>query len=322
METATEYTVGEIKDGKAVPFPDAELNRIDIADPQNHLLSVMAAAVDSRNWLWLLDGGRLNRNLVPHGAKLVAVDLSTGRIVKNIPFPDDVILPTTILKDLAIDPAIGKSGFALIADSSPNGPSAIIVVDIDNGKSIRRLDRHPSVTAEPEFVIFADGHMVRVRSTEGQSSDWSAGVTGICISADGKSLYYSPMASRQIYQVSLRKLCDGKCSDADVAKTVQPMFQEIGTSDGLECDSKNRVYYSDVENDAIWRRNPDGMVDKIARDERLSWPDRLYLAPDGNLYATASQFHRSPWFHYGKDLRVKPYYLFRIKTDAEPVQLK
>ena len=42
-------------------------------------------------------------------------------------------------------------------------------------------------------------------------------------------------------------------------------------------------------------------------------------ANDGYLYVTANQLHRQARFNKGKDLRVRPYTLFRILIDAQPV---
>ncbi|MEJ1977736.1 MAG: hypothetical protein WDN49_18120 [Acetobacteraceae bacterium] len=42
----------------------------------------------------------------------------------------------------------------------------------------------------------------------------------------------------------------------------------------------------------------------------------------GYLYFTANQLERQALFHNGKDLRQKPYTLFRMKIDAGPVLLK
>jgi sugar lactone lactonase YvrE len=59
----------------------------------------------------------------------------------------------------------------------------------------------------------------------------------------------------------------------------------------------------------------------VAHDQRLLWPDTLSLAVDGYLYVTANQLHRQARFHKGRDLRRKPYVLFRIRIDAQPVLL-
>jgi len=317
-----EYTVAEVKDNKIIPFPSTEINKADINDASNHLISVISATVDNKNRLWLLDSGRIFRDQIKDGCKLIGIDLHTGQIIKNIPFSNNVLLPTSVFKDIRIDPLIGEDGTAIIIDSAPTGTSAIIAVDLASGKGIRRLNNHPSVTAEPDFVIFADGEMLLLRESEDNKKDWTPGVSGLAISTNGDMLYYSALSSPDIYSVSLPKLCDSHISEAEVEKTVKSIGREVGTSDGMESDSQNRLYLSDVENNIIWRRNADATLESIVKDDRLCWPDRLCLAANGYLYVTASQFHRSPWFHYGEDTRELPFQLFRIKVDAQPVQLK
>jgi sugar lactone lactonase YvrE len=314
------YTLAELVGKTFVPYPNEATNKLDTEDPKNHFISVMSAVVDNKKRLWLLDSGRLNRQLVKGGPKLVAVDLSSGQIVKNISFPDNVVLPKTILTDLEIDPVIGHDGTAIIADSAPEGESAFIVVDLATGKSMRRLNKHRSVMADFAYVIFAEGRMVRIRTSETDKRDWTPGLSGLALSPNGKELYYSPLASSELYQVSTDKLCDPTFRDADIEKTVKSLGQVMGTSDGLECDSQNRIYLTDVQFSSIWRRNTDGKLEKLVRDPRLVWPERLCLAHDGYLYVIASQLNRAPLFHYGQDLRTKPYQVFRIKVNAQPVQ--
>ena len=56
-------------------------------------------------------------------------------------------------------------------------------------------------------------------------------------------------------------------------------------------------------------------------DPRMLWPDTLCVAGDGYLYFIVNQLHRQPDYHDGKDLRAKPYSLFRVRINAEPVRL-
>jgi sugar lactone lactonase YvrE len=92
--------------------------------------------------------------------------------------------------------------------------------------------------------------------------------------------------------------------------------------DGLESDAEGRIYVTDYEHDGIRRRSADGTsYETLVHDPRALWPDTLSLAADGYLYFTANQLHRQPGFHGGRDLRQKPYVLFRIKIDGTPVQL-
>lgn len=54
------------------------------------------------------------------------------------------------------------------------------------------------------------------------------------------------------------------------------------------------------------------------------WPDTLSVATNGYLYVTPTpnQLHRQPRYHNGQDLREKPYTLFRLRIDAQPLLLR
>jgi hypothetical protein len=60
----------------------------------------------------------------------------------------------------------------------------------------------------------------------------------------------------------------------------------------------------------------------VAHDPRLLWPDTMSVAADGHLYVTANQLHRQTRDQGGRDLRRKPYSLFRIRIDSAPVLLR
>jgi len=87
----------------------------------------------------------------------------------------------------------------------------------------------------------------------------------------------------------------------------------------LESDNQGRVYLTDYDHNAIRRRNKGGTYEIIAQDPRMIWPDTLSLAADGYLYCTANQLNRQAMFHRGNDLRKRPFVLFRVKTDGQPI---
>lgn len=66
----------------------------------------------------------------------------------------------------------------------------------------------------------------------------------------------------------------------------------------------------------------DGEWETVAHDPRLLWPDTLSVTTDGYLYVPANQLHRQARYHQGRDLRYKPYTVFRIRIDAQPVLLR
>ncbi len=324
------FPVAEVRNGKAVAYPDETVNQTDTddlaADAAAALVSVQSVVVDPADRLWILDTGSPMFQTTKYGGpKLVCVDLEMNQIIKKILFPQNVALPTTYLNDVRFDLRRGKEGIAYITDSAQNGPNGIIVVDLASGESWRRLNDHPSTKAEDvrTFLPIVEGQLFLVKQQENGFTKLAAnmGSDGIAISATGERLYYCPLASRKLYSVSTEALSDRSLDDQYVSRTVKDEGDKGGASDGLESDAEGRIYVTNYEHNAIMRRNPNGEWETIVYDSRLLWPDTLSLASDGYLYVTANQLHRQARFHNGRDMRRKPYTLFRIKVNAKPVLL-
>ena len=320
------FTVAEIRDGKAVPYPDEAMNQINEEDPAAALVSVQSVVVDPADRLWILDtGSPLFQPTKYGGPKLVCVDLATNRIVKKIFLPQDVALPTTYLNDVRFDLRRGSEGMAFITDSAQKGPNGIIVVDLASGKSWRRLHDHPSTKAEelPSFLPIVEGRPFLEHQPNGMVKQGAGmGSDGIAISADGARLYYCPLGSRRLYSVDTDALADRSLEDSDAGATVTDEGDKGGASDGLESDAAGNIYATNYEHNSIMRRHLGGAWETVVHDSRLLWPDTLSLATDGYLYITANQLHRQARFHKGRDLRRRPYTLFRVRIDAQPVLLR
>ena len=324
------FTVAEVRDGKAIAYPDEAMNQTDPHDPAadaGALVSVQSVVVDPADRLWILDTGSPMFQPTKYGGpKLLCVDLKANQVIKKILFPQNVALPTTYLNDVRFDLQRGKEGIAYITDSAQNGPNGIIVVDLASGECWRRLNDHPSTKAEDlrTFLPIVEGRPFLVKQHEDGSTKLAAnmGSDGIAISATGEWLYYCPLASRRLYSVSTEALSDRSVDDQYVSRTVKNEGDKGGASDGLESDAEGRIYATNYEHNSIMRRDPNGEWETIVHDPRLLWPDTLSLASDGYLYVTANQLHRQARFHNGSDMRKKPYTLFRIKVNAKPVLLR
>ena len=314
-----EYTVAELKNGQAVPYPNLEINKIDDSDPGKCLVSVQSVVVDEKDRLWILDTGSINfQPHKPDGPKLICVDLKQDKIVKTIDFKkSDAVLPTTYLNDIRFDLNRETGGLGFITDSSDSGPNGIIVVDLDTGQTWRRLNDHPSTKAEQNFAPIVEGEPLMARAPGQPEAYLKIGSDGIAISGDKKTLFYCPLAGRHLYSVSVDALADRDKNDADVAATVKDLGDRGYASDGLGIDPNGRLLLSDYEHNAIHVRDAGGENDQVlVRDPRIIWPDSLAVGSDGFLYFTANQLNRQPRFHNGKDLRQQPYSLFRIPLQA------
>ncbi|KGD72808.1 gluconolaconase [Tatumella morbirosei] len=312
------FTVAELKGNKLVPYPDATINTADNAAPRTHLLSVQSVVADGRGCVWILDTAAPGFSKpVAGGAKLVAVDLKTNQVEKTVVFPADVIKPTTYVNDMRFDFRIGKAGVAYVTDSSLSGTGAIIVIDLDTGKALRRLEGDRSTSPEAGFSPVVEGETLLQRHADGTTAPFSVASDGIAISPDGKTLYYSPLSGRHLYAVSTAMLRDPTVTEAQLSAAVKDLGEK-GASDGLESDAKGTIYAGDYERNAIRKLPVGGEWTTIAHGPEILWPDTLSVGPDGYLYFTTNQLNRQPAFHGGKDLRQKPYALLRIRINAGP----
>jgi sugar lactone lactonase YvrE len=322
-----QFTVAEINNGKLIAYPDEIFNQTNPNDLAKALVSVQSVVVDPADRLWILDtGSPLFQPTKYGGPKMVCVDLNNDKIVKTILFPQDVALPTTYLNDVRFDLRRGKEGMAFITDSSQKGPNGIIVVDLASGESWRRLHDHPSTKAEDlqNFLPIVEGRPFLEHQSDGSIKQGaSMGSDGIAISADGSRLYYCPLGSRKLYSVDTNTLVDRSLDDQKAAETVTDEGDKGGASDGLESDASGNIYLTNYEHNSILRhRHGDREWETVVHDSRLLWPDTLSVAKDGYLYVTANQLHRQARYQKGKDLRRKPYTLFRIHINASPVLLR
>lgn len=321
-----EFTVAELKqpnqkNGHPVPYPNAEIHQQDSAPPSERLLCVQGMTLDAHDRLWLLDHGKIKQNQIPPGGpKLVGIDLQRDEIFQKIIFPESVASAKSTLNDVRVDLRWGEQGVAYITDSSTEGPNGIVVVDLASGRSWRKLNDHPSTKAVPGFLPMVEGQPLMGRKPGQPPQHISTGSDGIALSGDGERLFYCPLASRHLYSVSIEALVDEQMPDEQVAATVID-HGEKGASGGMVSDALNRLYVTNYENNAILRRNSDGTLETVAHDQRMLWPNCLFVAQDGYLYFSVDQWNRNPQYHNGQDLRERPYSLFRIRIDAQPVLL-
>lgn len=316
------YSVAELRGGKAVPYPSAAMNAQPRPFDVNRFVGVQGLVMDGKDRLWVLDTGTFNLGpiLNQQAPKLIGIDTATNRVVKTIRFPASVVLPNTYLNDLRIDLRQGQDGAAYITDSGAKSGGGLVVVDLASGRSWRKLTGDKSVLAEPKFVPVVDGQPLYIRPRNGVAQFLNLSSDGVAISPDGDTLYYTPLASRRLYAVPTAALRDEALSDAQVSAQVRDLGEK-GVSDGLGEDTAGNVYTTNYEQHAVLQRLPSGELRTLVQDPRLIWPDTLSLQ-GGYLYILSDQLNRQGGYHFGQDLRVKPYVLFRVRVDAQPVILK
>src|SRR5204863_7076276 len=105
------------------------------------------------------------------------------------------------------------------------GPNGIIVVDLDSGRSWRKLSGHWTVKPDPDFAPQIPGDPLQTeplmnRPAPRVAMPLTIGSDGIAISRDGKRLFFCPLASHRLHSVSTDALADESGSDDQAIETV------------------------------------------------------------------------------------------------------
>lgn len=312
------YTVAEIVDNKLIPYPNSNINTINLKNPESTFISVQSVIADGNGFLWVLDTGAPNFSVpIKDGAKLVKINLDTNRIVDIFTFTEDVVLPTTYLNDIRFSPSAKEKRYAYITDSSIDVPGAMIVLDLKTRTAYRRLNGSLSTSANPFFIPKVEGEIWMNRNEKREISPVHIAVDGIAISPDGNILYFSSLSSRDLYGIETKYLRDFTISEEELEKYVH-YITEKGASDGMITDNQGNIYAGDYENNSIRKISPTGRMETILHSPYILWTDTLTIGKDGYLYFIVNQLHRQSKYHYGRDLREKPYSLFRTYINAFP----
>lgn len=309
-------TLGELVNGRVVPWPSAALSLPSSAAPADRLMSIHGMTLDTQGRLWAIDDGKLaGQPLQPGAAKIVCFDIAANRLVHSIVLKSPILLPDSHMNDLRVDLTHGQAGTVYVSDSSFGHSPALVVVDVASGRQRRVLATHPSTQAEPGFMVVVEG-LPLVYDPAQKPRFVVGGVDGVTLSPSSDRLYYAPLTSRRLYSLPTKLLSDFSVSDEDLAKAVQDEGEK-GTADGLATDAQGRIYTTNFEHDCILRRNTDGSFDLMVHDPRILSPDGIFCTRT-HVYCTLGQWNRLASFNNGQDKRHPPYHLIRFPI--EPVQ--
>jgi hypothetical protein len=238
----------------------------------------------------------------------VGIDLSSNRVSRVIPL-DGVVLPASNLRHLCVN---SWGTHAYISDA---GTGAILVADLEEGRSWRVLAEDPSTKAEPDVVLTVEGKAL----LDEAGKPFRMHVDGLALDPEGAFLYYHALTATILYRVHTRYLNDPNFAQGDPAGHVERL-SETGPVDGMLMDRDYNLFLAVPDENAVKRyRAYDGSLVTLAQSDRMSWPDSMSLSPDRYLYVTASQFNRLPYFNRGKDERKAPYLLFRVSKVYPPM---
>ncbi len=283
-------------DGAARPFPDASWQRPDKTPATATTFDTpLGVVADAQGRVWTIDLG-LNLG----ATRLFAFDAATGAKVFALTLPADLAPKGSFVQDLAVDE---RHGVVYLADIANPG---LILVDIAAGTA-RRVKAHPSFLSE-DAEMRIDGAPVNFGGKPAR-----VGVNPLTLSADRETLYYGAMSGTTWYAVPAKPLREG---DDDAAFAALRKAAPKPVSDGVATDAAGNHYFTNLNADGVdVFRAKTRTLEPLVRDPRLSWVDNVALAPDGHLYLSVNQLHRSPPFTGGADAGKGPYFIYKVKLD-------
>jgi sugar lactone lactonase YvrE len=289
----------EYVDGASVPFPTLRQQKELFDTP-------LGIAIDRFDRLWIIDHG----NHGTRSARIVAIDLSTGEVIRKQNLEASIAPVGSILQDLQVS-VDGRT--IVIADTSFwRKKPALIVYDVETGNARRVLEGHHSVAAENYMIRTGDhdmeflGGMVALRG----------GVDGITLGT--KWLHYGALNGSGLYRVRLRDLRNASMPAQQLARLVE-RYSDKPLSDGLSTDIAGGIYITDIEHSAIFRVSTAGGLSTLIQSPRMRWPDSLSFGPDGYLYVADSAL---PELILKSTEHIKangPYRVFRFQPGFEGV---
>jgi hypothetical protein len=192
---------------------------------------------------------------------------------------------TTKIVDVSLDL---DRGFAYFSDMGQEG---LIVLNMMKNESTLVLKKHYSVRPDPSFWITINGTRVF------ENEVLSLGIGGIALSCDKRSLYYSPISSRNLFVISTQYL---RNLDANIESKVVDLGYKTTASKGIIISEKENMYLSDIQQGNVYYYEQiapfylyflDYFLKHIMDDENVVWPYHITFDNEkSTLLVLANQY--------------------------------
>lgn len=304
------YGLVEVVNGEPVAFPNKALNGLEGAD-EHAFVSVQDLYIDDLDNLWVLDskpspGGSIFGNTGEEAAKeghfkLLKINLTTGQTERVYTF-DDLDKVHSGLNDVRVDT---KRNLAYLSDP---GLAAIVVLDLQTGRSRALLGQSTFTTADQDIVLSYRGKEMR----DADGNPFRSNVNGIALTKDFEYFYFKPINKKELFRIKASLLADTTLSE-EVLRSKVENRGDVGVTHGLEVDAKGNVFLSTSLDYSVKYMSPDGQLHTLVQDDRLLWPDSFGIGTDGYLYFSCAQLMHDAVWNDGVAKTMLPYEIFKVR---------
>ena len=279
LDGSSGLRVAELQtDGSTRAYPDLSWNSWTPGDdPTRAFVRTNSIRIGPDGKLWVVDTGtpKFGAKVLRGGVKLVAIDTKTNRVARVYPL-DGATSEGSFVDDVRFN-----GHHAYLTDA---GMPAIIVLDLNTGATRRILGRDQSTTAQRPVIASGkvlhtvDGNEVRIHADQ------------LEVSPNGEYLYYQALTG-PMYRIETRYVDDPSLSPTEVAG-YRSLWVETPSTGGTAIDSSGTIYLSDVEKRRILKIAPDATVNVLIEDEKLDWPDAMWIDQEGYLWLPIAQLDK------------------------------
>lgn len=288
------------EDGSVKPYPtDAWAHPPEGDGPG--LQGVLGLNADREGILWMLDGQGDGQS-----GRIVGWDTKAEQLHKIIYLAPPVTVPSSFLNDLAVD---RENEAIYITDTGSAETSALIVVDLTTGRS-RRVLQGSDFTRPEDLDMVIDDKVVTLGDAPAK-----IGANPITIDPTNSWVYFAPMTATAMYRVRTTDLLNESLDDAALAGLVE-RYGDKPISDGSTVDGAGNVYITSITEDAVGVTKADGSYEILYQQDDMSWPDGFAFGPDGYVYVTINELHRSPVLNGGEDGTLGEFKIMRFPSLA------
>ncbi|XP_043784699.1 major royal jelly protein 5-like [Apis laboriosa] len=204
------------------------------------IVSTYKIAIDKFDRLWVLDSGLINNIQLMCSPKLLAFDLNTSQLLKQIEIPYDI----------AVNASIGMGGLVSLVVQAMDPMNTMVYIADDRGNALIVYQNSDDSFHRLTSNTFDNDPRYSELTVAGESFTVHDGIFGMALSPVTNNLYYSPLTSHSLYYVNTEPFMKSQYEENNIQ--YEGMQNIFNTQSSAKVMSKNGVlFFGLVNNSAL-----------------------------------------------------------------------